>query len=211
MAVCICTWLSFVVMGMSKTKSVLIDTARRLFAQNGIENTTMNEIAIASGKGRRTLYTYFKNKEDLYSCVVKSELDKLYNSIKAVSELDIPPDDKIIEMIYTHLDVIKKAVLRNGSLRGDFFRDINKVELVRRTFDNKEIRLLYKVLQEGKDAGIFEIDNVGMLAALIHYAVKGMEVPHIRGVISPDMDKKIYKVYVRKIVFGALRRKKIKY
>lgn len=198
-------------MGMSKTKSVLIDTARRLFAQNGIENTTMNEIAIASGKGRRTLYTYFKNKEDLYSCVVKSELDKLYNSIKAVSELDIPPDDKIIEMIYTHLDVIKKAVLRNGSLRGDFFRDINKVELVRRTFDNKEIRLLYKVLQEGKDAGIFEIDNVGMLAALIHYAVKGMEVPHIRGVISPDMDKKIYKVYVRKIVFGALRRKKIKY
>lgn len=208
---CICTWLSFVVMGMSKTKSVLIDTARRLFAQNGIENTTMNEIAIASGKGRRTLYTYFKNKEDLYSCVVKSELDKLYNSIKAVSELDIPPDDKIIEMIYTHLDVIKKAVLRNGSLRGDFFRDINKVELVRRTFDNKEIRLLYKVLQEGKDAGIFEIDNVGMLAALIHYAVKGMEVPHIRGVISPDMDKKIYKVYVRKIVFGALRRKKIKY
>lgn len=208
---CICTWLSFVVMGMSKTKSVLIDTARRLFAQNGIENTTMNEIAIASGKGRRTLYTYFKNKEDLYSCVVKSELDKLYNSIKAVSELDIPPDDKIIEMIYTHLDVIKKAVLRNGSLRGDFFRDINKVELVRRTFDNKEIRLLYKVLQEGKDAGIFEIDNVGMLAALIHYAVKGMEVPHIRGVISPDMDKKIYKVYVRKIVFGALRRKKMKY
>lgn len=208
---CICTWLSFVVMGMSKTKSVLIDTARRLFAQNGIENTTMNEIAIASGKGRRTLYTYFKNKEDLYSCVVKSELDKLYNSIKAVSELDIPPDDKIIEMIYTHLDVIKKAVLRNGSLRGDFFRDINKVELVRRTFDNKEIRLLYKVLQEGKDAGIFEIDNVGMLAALIHYAVKGMEVPHIRGAISPDMDKKIYKVYVRKIVFGALRRKKIKY
>ena len=198
-------------MGMSKTKSVLIDTARRLFAQNGIENTTMNEIAIASGKGRRTLYTYFKNKEDLYSCVVKSELDKLYNSIKAVSELDIPPDDKIIEMIYTHLDVIKKAVLRNGSLRGDFFRDINKVELVRRTFDNKEIRLLYKVLQEGKDAGIFEIDNVGMLAALIHYAVKGMEVPHIRGVISPDMDKKIYKVYVRKIVFGALRRKKMKY
>ena len=182
---------------------------------NDLDDTQLQNIgkiiAIASGKGRRTLYTYFKNKEDLYSCVVKSELDKLYNSIKAVSELDIPPDDKIIEMIYTHLDVIKKAVLRNGSLRGDFFRDINKVELVRRTFDNKEMRLLYKVLQEGKDAGIFEIDNVGMLATLIHYAVKGMEVPHIRGAISPDMDKKIYKVYVRKIVFGALRRKKMKY
>lgn len=41
-----------------KTRQKLVDVARQLFAKNGIANTTMNDIAVASGKGRRTLYTY---------------------------------------------------------------------------------------------------------------------------------------------------------
>ena len=53
-------------MPISKTKDKLIDVARKLFAQKGVENTTMNDIAIASGFGRRTLYTYFDSKEEIF-------------------------------------------------------------------------------------------------------------------------------------------------
>ena len=53
-------------MSISKTRQKLVDVARQLFAKNGLNNTTMNDIAVASGKGRRTLYTYFKSKEDVY-------------------------------------------------------------------------------------------------------------------------------------------------
>ncbi len=42
-------------MSISKTRQKLVDVARQLFAKNGIANTTMNDIAVASGKGRRTL------------------------------------------------------------------------------------------------------------------------------------------------------------
>ena len=52
-------------MSITKTRQILIDVARQLFAKNGIEKTTMNDIAQASGKGRRTLYTYFSRKEDM--------------------------------------------------------------------------------------------------------------------------------------------------
>ncbi|WP_304467832.1 TetR family transcriptional regulator, partial [uncultured Muribaculum sp.] len=41
-----------------KTREKLIEVARQLFARKGIENTTMNDIANASEKGRRTIYTY---------------------------------------------------------------------------------------------------------------------------------------------------------
>ena len=50
-------------MASEKTRQKLIDVARQLFAKKGLEETTMNDIASASGKGRRTLYTYFKSKE----------------------------------------------------------------------------------------------------------------------------------------------------
>ena len=51
---------------ISKTKQKLLEVSRLLFARNGVENTTMNEIAEASGYGRRTLYTHFKNKNDSF-------------------------------------------------------------------------------------------------------------------------------------------------
>ena len=60
-------------MSVSKTRQKLVDVARQLFAKNGIANTTMNDIAVASGKGRRTLYTYFSRKEDVYYAVIESE------------------------------------------------------------------------------------------------------------------------------------------
>ena len=107
-------------MAVSKTKAKLVDVARQLFAKMGVENTTMNDIALASKKGRRTLYTYFKSKEDIYMAVVESELDILSDIMKRVVEKDISPDQKIIEMIYTRLDAVKEVVYRNGTLRATF-------------------------------------------------------------------------------------------
>ena len=59
-------------MAVSKTRAKLVDVARQLFAKNGVDDTTMNDIAVASKKGRRTLYTYFKSKEDIYMAVVET-------------------------------------------------------------------------------------------------------------------------------------------
>ena len=61
-------------MTVSKTRDMLVDVARQLFARMGVDNTTMNDIAQASRKGRRTLYTYFKSKNEIYLAVVESEL-----------------------------------------------------------------------------------------------------------------------------------------
>ena len=72
-----------------------------------------------------TSYTYFKSKEDIYLAVVESELDILSDMMKHVVEKDIQPDEKLMEMIYTHLDAVKEVVFRNGTLRANFFRDID--------------------------------------------------------------------------------------
>ena len=76
---------------MSKTREMLVDVARQLFAKSGLENTTMNDIAIASRKGRRTLYTYFKNKNEIYWAVVESELAHLLQRLKDIANKDLPP------------------------------------------------------------------------------------------------------------------------
>ena len=194
-------------MTVSKTRAKLVDVARQLFAKNGVNNTTMNDIAVASKKGRRTLYTYFKSKEEIYMAVVESELEMLSDALEKVAAEPISPDLKILKLIETHLDTIKMIVLRNGSLRASFFRDIWRVERVRRNFNMHEITLFKQILIEGKEKGIFEVDNVDILADILHYCVKGIEVPYIRGKIGEELDNREGWEYVAKIVYGALGHK----
>lgn len=194
-------------MAVSKTRAKLVDVARQLFAKKGVDDTTMNDIAVASKKGRRTLYTYFKSKEDIYMAVVESELEMLSDAMEQVAKKDITPDEKILKLIETHLDSIKMVVYRNGTLRAGFFRNIWRVEAVRKNFDAKEIKLFKQVLVEGKDKGIFDIDNVDIIADIVHYCIKGIEVPYIRGQIAEELDDEAGWAYVAKIVFGALGRK----
>lgn len=118
-------------MTVLKTRAKLVDVARQLFAKKGVEATTMNDIAVASKKGRRTLYTYFKSKDQIYMAVVESELKMLSDTMDKVAKKPTVPDEKILELITTHLDIIKMAVYRNGTLRADFFRDIWRVEAMR--------------------------------------------------------------------------------
>ena len=191
-------------MSISKTRQMLVDVARKLFAKNGLENTTMNDIAVASGKGRRTLYTYFKNKEDIYSAVIASELERLSDKLDEVAAQKIQPQDKIIELIYTHLNMIKETVVRNGNLRAEFFRNIWMVEKIRKNFDEDEIELFRKVYADGKADGEFDIDNVELVADITHYCIKGLEVPYIYGRLGHGLTEETSKPLVAKVVYGAL-------
>ena len=191
-------------MSISKTERTFVDVARQLFAKNGLEGTTMNDIAVASGKGRRTLYTYFSQKEDIYSAVIESELERLSEKLDEVAARKIRPQDKIIELIYTHLSTIRETVVRNGNLRAEFFRNIWMVEKVRKKFDADEIAIFRKVYESGNLYGEFDIENVDLVAEITHYCIKGLEVPYIYGRLGQGLTDETSKPLVRKFVYGAL-------
>ena len=197
-------------MSVSKTRQKLVDVARQLFAKNGIANTTMNDIAVASGKGRRTLYTYFSRKEDVYYAVIESELERLSDKLDEVANCKMRPQDKIIELIYTHLSMIKETVVRNGNLRAEFFSNIWMVEKARKNFDEDEIEILRRIYAEGREDGEFDIDNIDLVADITHYCIKGLEVPFIYGRLGHGMNVESSKPLVAKVVYGALGKSGLK-
>ena len=193
-------------MAVLKTRNILVDVARQLFAKKGLESTTMNDIAIASGKGRRTLYTYFKNKEEIYLAVIIAELERLSEKMSEVADKHLSPEDKLVEIIYAHLNLIKEAVSRNGNLRAEFFRDIWMVEKVRKNFDQAEIKLFTRVLEEGIESDEFNIENVSLVAEVMHYCVKGMEVPYIYGRLGDGLNQTNSRPLVRNLIHRALKK-----
>lgn len=166
---------------MSNTKAELIEAARKLFASKGVDSTTMNEIAELSGKGRRTLYTYFKSKTEIYMAVLEQETNHIIEHTEEILNLQIPADEKLKLYILVRLDTVKETVVRNGSLKAAFFRDVVKLEHARRKLDTRELSFLRSILQQGIDEGTFDIDNASVVAVTIHYALRGLDIPNIRG------------------------------
>ena len=60
-----------------KTRRRLTRAAQRLFAEQGFDRTTVDEIAAAAGLSRRTFFHYFEAKED----VVLSRVDDLERAL----------------------------------------------------------------------------------------------------------------------------------
>ena len=190
---------------MTETKDRIVNEARELFAKQGYDNVNINDIAFACNIGRRTVYSYFKGKDEIYMAVIEAELERLIARMAAVAQADLPPDRKLLEMIFTRLVAIKEVVHRNGSLKADFFQDIMLVEKVRKRFDRKEMGILRRVLNEGVKKGVFHIDNVGLTAQIIHYCLKGLEVPYIKDTLGIGVSDAMAKRIVANILSGALR------
>ena len=169
----------------------------------------MNDIAVASKKGRRTLYTYFKNKNEILDAVVAEELNYVVSSLEQTMVLDLEPLEKFNAYIITRMNAVRTAVQRNGSLQAEFFRDVIRVELARRKFEKIEVNHLKIILQDGIDKGVFEIQKLQQTAIFIHFILQGLDVPYIRGAFDDIVkdDNKELKERIYRMIKGLLKTK----
>lgn len=193
---------------VSKTRDKFIEVARQLFARKGVENTTMNDIASASDKGRRTIYTYFKSKREIFNAVIESETDQLLGKLRLIVAHPASPEEKLRAYIECRFETMKEIVSRNGSLRASFFRDIRKVDRARNIINQKEVSLLRSILEEGVESGDFVISDLTHYAVIIIQALQGLDVPYIRDNLSDrGIDKAMLKDYMTNLLLNGIKKR----
>ena len=57
------------------TKEKIISVAQKLFIETSFYRTTMKDIARAAKVSRRTLYTHFNSKEDIFNHIVDQKIE----------------------------------------------------------------------------------------------------------------------------------------
>ena len=189
---------------VDKTVNVLVETARVLFTRNGYDRTTMIDIAREAKKGRRTLYVHFSSKEELLRKVIEMELNKILDVLRAIVDKDIPADRKIMEFVVSRLNNVRHTVFRNGSLRADFTRFYLTIDSIRRKYDKIEIALIRSILVEGREQGVFRFDDAEVMAEIIHYSLKGLETPYVRGRVAGNVDVSILERHARQVILRGL-------
>lgn len=70
-------------MTREQRREQLIDVARALFAERGLEGTSVEEIAARAEVSKPVVYEHFGGKEGLYAVVVDREVRRLHDAIRA--------------------------------------------------------------------------------------------------------------------------------
>ena len=138
---------------------------------------------------------------------MEAESKHLYARLEGLTNRDLPPEEKLLNYINIRLEAVKEAVVRNGTLRAEFFRDIWKVEQARKNIDMHEVVLLKGILKEGVDRGDFRITSVSATATILHYALKGLDVPYIRDNFTEmGLERLRVKEYIADLVLYGIKK-----
>jgi len=88
-------------------RTAILDKAEKIFAEKGFYNTSVAEIANASGFSIGSIYQYFEGKEHLYTTMINLKLDRLYADVKGSVESRSGLKGKLEAFIRTQFEFVE--------------------------------------------------------------------------------------------------------
>lgn len=170
---------------VSKTREKLIEVARQLFLNKGVENTTMNDIAAASDKGRRTIYTYFKNKKEIYNAVVEQQSEILVKELRDIALSSLPPVEKLRKYLTSRFHLLVEVNPRSDRSRYFFNREHKRIERIHRMALAKELDILKALLSEGMASGDYDPHQVASFPAVEVVMTQAVDYINLRDSLAP--------------------------
>lgn len=174
-----------------EVKDAIVNVARHIFSRFGFRKTTMDEIAIASRKGKSSIYYYFASKEEIFKAVVEKEAyimkDELLN---AHSEAESPAQ-KLKMHVLVRMRTMEKLANFYSAIKDDYLSHLDFIDKVRKKYDEEEIQMMESILIEGVEKGTFEIEDTALAATAIVTVLKGMEIPLFWGVEEQDVERRL--------------------
>ncbi|MBD5341709.1 MAG: TetR/AcrR family transcriptional regulator [Bacteroides sp.] len=159
-----------------RTRDRLIEVARQLFTRQGIENTTMNDIATASDRGRRTLYTYFRTKGDIYDAVIERETERIRTEIEAEVAAQSQPREKLRALMLSRLRIaMENAHGYQLWLKSIFSSDARRAKTIRAMIADRIYEMIEEIVTSGIASGDFIPSQARRLPIMLTMTVRGTD------------------------------------
>ncbi|MEE6452554.1 TetR/AcrR family transcriptional regulator [Gottfriedia acidiceleris] len=114
-----------------RTKHHILEKSIQLFAKNGYDGTTINQIAKESKISEATIYKYFKSKLDVLITCVKPDIQDVWMeedfsklSIEELLRIYVEKRIKWVEKNRNQIEILISETLRHPELSEIFFQQI---------------------------------------------------------------------------------------
>ena len=142
------------------SRDAIIFAAIEEFSRSGFHGARVDSIAQQSGINKAMIYYHFKNKEELYRTIIEQLFTGIHSLLKESTELDIPPNEKLYQLIgrisafaSSLDDRMKKLMMWEIASGGKTFIDVAGTKFFRLM-----LPLVSKLYNDGIKSGIFRKD-----------------------------------------------------
>lgn len=95
--------------GYDNQRETIVEQAAALFARNGFVGTSMNEVALACGLSKASLYHYFADKHQLLMHICEDHIDRLCGLVDEVAQQELPPEPRLRLLIQRFVEEYRDA------------------------------------------------------------------------------------------------------
>ena len=160
-------------------KQEILKIAMKVFAQKGVANTKMADVADAAGIGKGTIYEYFKSKEDILHEAFNYFVEHL-NTVMAKHLFRIyDPIEKLKALVNGWIEVMKDTSIDFMEMMMDFWAEGVRQHQDTCLFDlndmYNEYRIMVKaILEEGVERGQIRPINTTLVASILIGSIDGL-------------------------------------
>ncbi len=173
--------------GKPDLKERLLETALRCFARKGYHETTLDDIASEAQVTKGAVYWHYKDKADLFLCVLRDRVDILADQVYVEIQHTPDPCQQLRVFLETALNFYADnpefaslvGLMRVGRYSG--LEPYLTEEL--RTFYRRARMLIGEVIAEGTAQGVFLEQPPEMMAAGLLAVIDGIV---LQWVIDPE-------------------------
>lgn len=157
----------------------ILAVAKSLFQVYGLAKVTMDDVAKAMGKGRSSLYYYYKSKDEIFDAVVMIEIREMLAAMAHAVDLASGIEQKLRAFFLTKLEVLreKRAFFKmlDVGMDADTFSNFQKTKIVHHNLIiSQESILLGQLLTEGISKGELRKMSAAELDMLILVLLSGL-------------------------------------
>lgn len=136
----------------------ILQAAQQLFQKHGYQKVTMDDVAKAIGKGRSSLYYYYKNKDEVFAAVMDAEIKDIISEIAGKMEQVGTVEEKLRAFGVTKTKISRKRkaffeALETGMNPDEMSLYVQKKQAIQKKIRKEEAILLNQVLAQGAKKG----------------------------------------------------------
>ncbi len=125
----------------------ILEKAANCFTQFGFNKTTLDDIGDALGFNKAALYYYFKNKEELFSHVMKFEMERLWERLNVETSHIAGFETKMLKYFEIRTDGWIALVKLNGLSKDNLINLNDTFSSVIMSFRTNEINFLTAIVK----------------------------------------------------------------
>jgi len=185
----------------ARTRARLMDAAVQLFARDGFEAASVNEIARVAGVVNGTFYAHFRDKDEIAAAVA---LGIGHNVVRQLDEAMTGIEDAV-----ERSSLATRRFIDLAASQPDWGAAFVRAVLVFRDLRDSMSAYLRADLQRGVDQGVFTVEIDDLLIDTFASMIMGALAGRLRGDFGPDAGARVSELQLRMLGVPADRAREV--